>query len=1039
MRRFFLGALLCVGAAACSSSGDPTVASSRKAAWTPLAVESDPLVRMPGTQPGGSGNLETPKNCTSCHAGYNTQVEPGHNWKGSMMAQAARDPLFWACLAVAGQDSVWALGTPNAVDLCERCHFPKGWIEDRSDPPNATKMTGADYDGVQCDVCHKMYDPHFEESYAGTREGSDWAGYWDEATAASQTAATATRNADANDATKITLFSDNPFFVANKPFSATYTEAASGQFFVAAGGEKRGPFQDAGAKHGMLYSRFNKSRYFCSSCHDVSNPALANLAHKGLQPGDKTTVLPSESKPASAYFHVERTFSEFMLSAYGKQGGADGVGPFAPTVFTTSAPGNKIARCQDCHMRDVSGVGCNKNSGVSRPSGSTEHPKSGQPLHDMTGGNIWVSYLLASTDAASSNHDATTATLLKQGPAKLTLDLTQGEGVDWKAMLDGVTRAKQQLKLAATITNLSYTSSTGALTFRIQNQTGHKLLSGFPEGRRMFVNIKVTKGPSLLKEINPYDAGAGTLKGMPASLTLAANEEHRDELIYEMKPSSLTVTKEAKTFHFVLATGRHKDNRIPPKGFDIAQAPSRLSEPVWNGAAAPGHFSSAEYTGGYDQVSLTVPAAADQVVVSLYYQVTSREYVEFLRDEINGTVGKTTLPAAAYIIQTDPFFAQLKAWGDTIWQLWDHNKNVPGAAPFLMAQASTGGGTPPCAPPVPTLASVTPAAGQVTLAWSDEHTSDSSVVGYTVYYDQAGKSQQVAQVGKTTTHVDSGLTDGQTYCYKVTARYAACESSPSAVKCAKPGKDTGTSCTSAAECKTGYCVDGMCCSSACGNGSAGDCMACSLAAGAAQNGTCGPVSSGIVCRPASGVCDAAELCNGITTACPVNAPKLDGTACSVSGAAGTCQSGVCVLLGVDAGLPPDQAVQTPDQAVQTPDQAVQTPDQGVTDQGVTDQAVTTLDQGGTDQAMTDQATVDQATTDLADTDQAANDLAVDAGGLDSGAGPDRGIDLGGDVKKPLIRRDEGGCRCSTGNKSGMPWSPILLLLILMAVRQRERS
>jgi hypothetical protein len=1009
MLRFLPGALLCVAATACSSGGDdPTVASSRMAAWTPLEVDKDPLVRMPGTQPGG-GNLETPKNCTNCHAGYNTQVEPGHNWKGSMMAQAARDPLFWACLTVAGQDSVWAVGTPNAVDLCERCHFPKGWIEDRSDPPNASKMTGADHDGVQCDVCHKMYDPHFEESYAGTREGSDWSGYWDEASAASQTAATATRGADASEATSIKLFNDNPFFVAQKPFNATYTEAGSGQLFVASGA-KRGPFQDAGAKHTMLYSRFHKSRYFCSSCHDVSNPALANLAHKGLLPGDKTTVLPSESKPAYAYFHVERTFSEFRLSAYGKQGGADGVGPFAPSVFTTSSPGNKIARCQDCHMRDVSGVGCNKTSGVNRPGGSTEHPESGQPLHDMTGGNIWVSYLLASTDPASSNHDATNATLLKQGPAKLTLDLTQGEGVDWKALLDGVTRATQQLKLAAAITNLSYTSSTGALTFRIQNQTGHKLLSGFPEGRRMFVNIKVSKGGSLVREINPYDAAAGTLRGMPASPTLGASEQHRDELVYEMKPSSLTLTKEAKTFHFVLATDRHKDNRIPPKGFDIAQAPSRLSQPVWNGAAAPGHFTSAEYAGGYDQVALTVPAGGDQVVVSLYYQVTSREYVEFLRDEIKGTAGKTTLPAAAYIVQTDPFFAQLKAWGDTIWQLWDHNKSVPGAAPFLMAQASTGGGPPPCTPPVPTLVSAAPSAGQVTLTWSDEHASDSSVVGYTVYYDQAGKSQLVAQVGKTTTHVDTGLTSGQTYCYKVTARYAACESGPSAVKCAKPGKDVGTACTAAGECKSGYCVDGMCCNSTCGAGSAADCLACSVAAGAAQNGTCGPVSSGIVCRPAGGVCDVAEVCSGITTVCPTNAVKPDGTPCTASGVTGTCQYGGCVPLGVDAGPPPDQAVLTPDQAVTTGDQAV------------------------TDLATVDQATADQATTDLA-ADQGAG---VDAGGLDGEIPPDRGnADRGGDIRAPSHPDD--GCRCGTGDRAAaVPWSPALVLAILMFLRRRER-
>lgn len=55
---------------------------------------------LPGSQPGQSGQLETPDKCDNCHGGYNTAVEPAFNWRGSMMAQAARDPLFYAALAV---------------------------------------------------------------------------------------------------------------------------------------------------------------------------------------------------------------------------------------------------------------------------------------------------------------------------------------------------------------------------------------------------------------------------------------------------------------------------------------------------------------------------------------------------------------------------------------------------------------------------------------------------------------------------------------------------------------------------------------------------------------------------------------------------------------------------------------------------------------------------------------------------------------------------------------------------------------------------
>jgi len=458
-------------------------------------------------------------------------------------------------------------------------------------------------------------------------------------------------------------------------------------------------------------------------------------------------------------------------------------------VFKTSLPGNNIGKCQDCHMRDVEGVGCNKAGSPFRPTGSTEHPKSGQPLHDLTGGNAFVSYVLASAIAGSANYDAVNASLLFQGPGVLTLDMTQGEGVNPVALLAGMDRAKQQLQLAASVQDLQYDPVGKVLTFRVQNNTGHKLISGFPEGRRMFINIKGYNQGNLVCQINPYDTAIGTLKGLnssysPNSPALGQGETYVDELVYEMHPTS-TITGETETFHFALATGRYKDNRIPPKGFRIADAPARLCEPVWHGVSSPGYYTSAEYTGGYDQVSIALPIGIDAVSVGLYYQTTSREYMEFLRDEINGNA-RQTLPPSAYIAQTDPFFTKLKAWGNTVWQLWDHNKNVPGAAPFLMAQASMNIEN-PCNPPTPVLQYAQPGDGSMTISWSNVHSADPQVVGYKIYHDQAGKAQLVAQVGLQTTYTDSGLTVGQLYCYKVTSIYSGgCESGYSNIICAVP-------------------------------------------------------------------------------------------------------------------------------------------------------------------------------------------------------------------------------------------------------------
>jgi len=703
----------------------PFVVQSTAVAWTPVPVEDDFALRMPGSQPAQGINLEGSGRCLNCHAGYDTTVEPGFNWKGSMMAQAMRDPMLYAAMTVAAQDSIWAVGNPNATDICLRCHSPSGWLGHRSDPTNGSDLTGTDFDGVACDFCHTQWDPFYETTYDGTREGSDWAGYWDEKAntgpgsgTISQDRADVTYAQDTSQSALIDLFSGDPFYINQEPKYPTYTENGGGQYFVSTTSDKRASFADDVASHPVLYSRYHKSKYFCSACHDVSNPVLANLGYSDLADQSGGADLITEQYSAHRYFHVERTFSEFMLSAYGQQGGAATNPEFAAATGIDDA---KL--CQDCHMRDVTGQGCDKKTAPVRPYAAGEHPNSGLPLHDMTGGNLWMSYILATLDSSQAYYDSVNLALLNQGPTILTLDLSAGESPmdNGPALMAGAERARQQLLRAATLKNLSYNPGTGDISFRIQNNTGHKLISGFPEGRRMFVNIEAYSGDSLIYEVNPYSDSAGTLKGLPhssSSPALGPNEVYEDALVYEVHPTS-DLTGETETFHFVLATGRYKDNRIPPKGFDVASAPERLSEPAWEGASNPGYFTTDEYQGGYDNVSLSIAPGADKVEVYLYYQGTSREYIEFLRDEINGTASSLTSPApsgepAEYIIQTDPFFDRLRAWGDTIWQLWEHNHGldgsgveVEGIVPFAMAEAVIQVGpqetpTPTATVPIPT-------------------------------------------------------------------------------------------------------------------------------------------------------------------------------------------------------------------------------------------------------------------------------------------------------------------------------------------------
>jgi hypothetical protein len=71
-------------------------------------------IKQPGTQPLEIAGLDPVGNCARCHGNYDPTVEPYHTWIGSMMAQAGRDPIYWATQAIAEQDF------DGSGDLCLR-------------------------------------------------------------------------------------------------------------------------------------------------------------------------------------------------------------------------------------------------------------------------------------------------------------------------------------------------------------------------------------------------------------------------------------------------------------------------------------------------------------------------------------------------------------------------------------------------------------------------------------------------------------------------------------------------------------------------------------------------------------------------------------------------------------------------------------------------------------------------------------------------------------------------------------------------------
>ncbi|UCG51069.1 MAG: T9SS type A sorting domain-containing protein [Candidatus Latescibacterota bacterium] len=493
---------------------------------------------LPGSQPFEARTFEDPDaNCKTCHGEYNYLVEPWYQWKGSMMGQAMRDPLFLACVAIAEQDA------PSVGDLCLRCHSPGGWLEGRSVDTGGGLMTAKDRQGIHCDFCHRAVDPIYE---AGISPAEDQA--------------------------VLDSLSTGPPLVS-----------ANGQFVADPAPIRRGPYDDAIASHAFLESPYHREADICGTCHDVSNPVYV----AGATPGDyvlNSFDTPHPDGDLRNMFPIERTYSEWTETAYAKGG------VFAPQ-FAGAKPDGIVSTCQDCHMRDIAGKGCSEPGSPSR---------SDLPLHDLTGGNHFIGDILPSffpTEVDSAHLNAA-----KQ-------------------------RAISMLQLAATMALATgQVSNQPTVTVTITNETGHKLPSGYPEGRRIWLNLKAYDSENnLIYESGVYDPVTGVLT------------KDADIKVYEIKPGLSPALGTAlglpagESFHFVVNDTVYSDNRIPPRGFTNASFETIQSPPV---AYA---YADSQY---WDETTYLLPAEAVFAEATLYYQTVSKEYIEFLRDEnVTNTAG----------------------------------------------------------------------------------------------------------------------------------------------------------------------------------------------------------------------------------------------------------------------------------------------------------------------------------------------------------------------------------------------------------------
>jgi len=249
-----------------------------------------------GTQPGdvSAHALHSSQHCATCHAVGDQPQSPFNSWRGSKMAHAGRNPLFFAQLAVANQDAA------NVGYYCLRCHVPMSTISSNALESTEATLSDRDRDGVDCHFCHSLVDPDYVEG-----------------------------SSPARDRDVLSALDSVPGFAGNA------------MFVVDPDGVRRGTRPAAAPFHERLIAPFQGESALCGTCHDVGNVAVSRLDNGTWRynPVDA----PAEDEDPWLQFPLERTYTEWLLSAFA-DGGVDMGGRFGGEGVRV------VSSCQDCHM-----------------------------------------------------------------------------------------------------------------------------------------------------------------------------------------------------------------------------------------------------------------------------------------------------------------------------------------------------------------------------------------------------------------------------------------------------------------------------------------------------------------------------------------------------------------------------------------------------------------------------------------------------------------------------------------------------------------
>jgi hypothetical protein len=244
-------------------------------------------------------------------------------------------------------------------------------------------------------------------------------------------------------------------------------------------------------------------------------------------------------------------------------------------------------------MRDITGVG-------GQWPGQDVITRTTYPLHDLTGANTWVPQLLPLHPVFSSTFSGTPSAEMRA-----------------QALISGTLRARYMLQNAAT---LSATQVGKALLVTVTNESGHKLPTGYVEGRRMWLQVEgydITG--TVVYTSGAYNVATGELSGYHNDPNLKVYESLHG---LSADVAAQLGLQPGHSFHFMLNNEIIFDNRIPPRGYVFDAFNAAGAAPYTNSQTDADMYADGQY---WDTTIYQLPANVVTGKVRLMHQIASKE------------------------------------------------------------------------------------------------------------------------------------------------------------------------------------------------------------------------------------------------------------------------------------------------------------------------------------------------------------------------------------------------------------------------------